>query len=483
MHLHWHWISFYLIYASVGWAIRLGMIPVILRRQMAPGASLAWLGIIFWHPYIGLTLYLLVGESRLGPRRAAKHREITGRFRDPSRHADRRQHETQPQTDPHYQPMVLQAQKISGLPVLGGNAIEFHPDSQRMIDGLITDIESARQTVHLLYYIFSGDQSGQRVAEAVMAAARRGVKCRVLADAMASRAMFRHGGMASQLRAQGVAVAAALPVTPIRRELARMDLRNHRKMAVIDDQIAWVGSQNLINADYGGRRGNPWFDVSARCHGPVVGELAMVFAEDWAFETGEEVPLPSSQWTQSAVDVLAQAVPSGPTSPHTTYRRLLLAAIQCSRTELILTTPYFVPDEPTILSLVMAAERGVDVKLILPQNPDHFFTAAAGRAHFQSLLDANVSIYLYRPGLVHAKTTTVDDAFCLFGSANLDVRSFNLNFELTLVLYGREVTQRLRDIQKNYLSQSIALDAESWKHRPIIKQYADRAISLMSPLL
>lgn len=208
----------------------------------------------------------------------------------------------------------------------------------------------------------------------------------------------------------------------------------------------------------------------------------MVFAEDWLFETGQELPL-QSEWAQSDADVLAQAVPSGPTSVHTTYRRLLLAAIQCSRRELIVTTPYFVPDEPTILSLVMAAERGVDVKLILPANPDHLFTAAAGRAHFQALLDANVAIHLYRPGLIHAKTTTVDDAFCLFGSANVDVRSFNLNFELTLMLYGQEVTQRLREIQKNYLAQSDAIDAESWRGRRIVGQYTDQAISLMSPLL
>jgi len=478
-----HWVSFYLVYVSIGWAIRIGMVPVILRRQMAPGASFAWLAIIYFHPYIGLGLYMLVGESRLGPRRAAKHREIISRFRDPQRHPDRRQHETQPQPDPPYRPVVLEAEKICGLPVLGGNSVDFQPDAKLFVDGLIAEIAAARSTVHLLYYIFSLDQTGQRVAQAVVDAARRGVKCRVLADALASRAFFRHGALAGELRAAGVEVAAALPVAPIRREFARMDLRNHRKLSIIDDQVAWIGSGNLINPDYGGRRGNPWYDVTARCRGPVVGELAMVFAEDWAFETGQDIALPSAQWMQSAADVLAQAVPTGPSSPNTTYRRLLLAAIQSSRQQLIITTPYFVPDEPTILSLVMAADRNVDVKLILPQNPDHLFTAAAGRAHFGQLLDAGVSIHLYRPGLIHAKTTTVDDAFCLFGSANLDVRSFNLNFELTLMLYGQEVTHRLRAIQKSYLADSLRVEAAQWAARPIIGQYADRAVSLMSPLL
>jgi cardiolipin synthase len=180
---------------------------------------------------------------------------------------------------------------------------------------------------------------------------------------------------------------------------------------------------------------------------------------------------------------MAQAVPTGPSIPDETYRKLILAAIQCSRKELTLTSPYFVPDEPTLLSLMMAADRGVDVKLILPENPDHFFTAAAGRAHFSSLLASGVSIYLFRPGLVHAKTTTVDDAFAIFGSANLDVRSFNLNFELSVLLYGQEITAELRALQGKYLAQSLRLDQAEWSKRGRVKDYADRAITLLSPLL
>jgi cardiolipin synthase len=132
---------------------------------------------------------------------------------------------------------------------------------------------------------------------------------------------------------------------------------------------------------------------------------------------------------------------------------------------------------------MMAADRGVDVKLILPKVPDHLFTAAAGRAHFQSLLDSGVSIHLYEPGLMHAKTTTVDDAFALFGTANLDVRSFSLNFELSLLLYGPEPTGRLRAIQNDYLKHSTPLDAKEWMKRRVLAQYTDRVITLLSPLL
>jgi cardiolipin synthase len=483
------WFSLYVTYAVIGWAIRAAMVTVVLRRQFAPGASVAWLGIVFLHPYIGLTLYLLVGESRLGPRRTERHRQIVAKFRDPSRNAERAPHEIKPDSPPVYQSMIVQAEKISGLPVLAGNQMDFLPEASQFRERLCAEIAAAGKSIHLLYYIFSNDQTGRAVADAVIQASRRGVKCRVLADALASRAFFHHDGLSTELIAAGVEVAAALPVAPLRRRMARMDLRNHRKLAILDDKIAYAGSNNLINPDYGGRRGNPWIDLTGRFTGPIVGELASIFAEDWAFETGKEIDIPypdphEAASDQNAGDVFsAQVVPTGPTVPDATFRRLLLAAIQSARQELVLTTPYFVPDETTLLSMMMAVDRGVDVKLILPQTADHFFAAAAGRAHYHSLLRSGVAIHLYQPALLHAKTITVDNTFALFGSANLDVRSFSLNFELTVLLYGQAITQRLRAIQAEYLARSKALELSEWDQRPSASEYADRAVSLLSPLL
>lgn len=483
------WISFYIAYEIVGWGIRLAMVPIVLRRQMAPGASVAWLGIVALHPYIGLALYLLVGESRLGPRRAEKHRQIMARFRDARRQIEGDRHQTTVAEQAEYQPMIRVAQKISGLPILSNNHVEFFNLPGKFVDRLVADISVATRQVHLLYYIFANDDVGRRVVDALIAATRRGVKCRVLVDGMASRRFLRNSGLSSQLRAAGVEVAAALPVDPIRRELARMDMRNHRKLSVIDDSIAYIGSNNLINPDYGGRRGNPWIDVVARLSGPVVGELATVFAEDWAFETGEELdpcgqngPDDASE-NNDVNDVAAQVVPTGPSVPGDTYRRVLLEAIQSSRTELILTTPYFVPDEPTLLALMMACDRGVTVKLIVPKISDSIFAAMAGRAHYQALMQAGVEIYLYRPGLIHAKSSTIDGAFGVFGSANLDVRSFHLNFELTMLFYGKPITERLKSIQLQFLNDSERINAEEWSRRPVLNQYAERAVALLSPLL
>lgn len=476
-------MSWFAAYIALAWIIRVSMILVILRRPFAPGASVAWLGVVFLHPYIGLTLYMLVGETRLGPHRIERHRALMAHFRTASPNTAQDLQSLRAELPPASEPMVRQAEKISMMAVLGGNNVEFMDNCDTLVSRLVADIDQATSQVRLLYYIFACDRIGELVARAVISAAGRGVACRVLADGVASRAIFRRNGLAQRLRNAGVKVAAALPVAPLKRGLPRMDLRNHRKLAVIDGAVAYCGSHNLIDPSYGGRRGGPWIDVTGRFTGPIVREFGNVFAEDWAFETEEMLDVLVNDRVGQEPAFPMQVVPTGPTAPGESFRRVFLAAIQCAREKVILTTPYFVPDETTLVALMMAADRGVDVSLLLPANPDHFFTAAAGRAHFSRLLEAGVSIFLYPRGLLHAKTTTVDDTLAVFGSANLDVRSFNLNFELSVLLYGRDATAQLRGIQTQFLAESKRLDAAEWGRRSIVKQYADRAIALLSPLL
>jgi cardiolipin synthase len=259
-------------------------------------------------------------------------------------------------------------------------------------------------------------------------------------------------------------------------------------MGVIDRRVAYCGSQNLINADYGGRRGGPWVDLTGRFTGPVVGEFATMFAMNWAFETGEMLEGPKLGDVSREIEGIAdgaamQLVPTGPVSLADSYRRLVLAAIEMATRRLIITTPYFVPDDPTMVALLGAADRGVEISLNFPEHSDSFFTAAAGKAHYSALLGAGASIFLYRPGLIHAKVITVDDTLGIFGSANFDIRSFHLNFELSTLVYGAEVTERLAAVQKGYLEKSRKLDAKEWAGRAVVGQYGDAAVSLISPLL
>ncbi len=463
------------MYESIGWCIRAAMIPTLLRRNFAPGASMAWLGIVFLHPYIGLVLYLSFGESRLGPGRVLHHQQLLKHYALA----------TSPTDDcsgcaVDYQPLVRLAAKVGQMPVVNGNTVEFFTDSATVVGRLAEDIESATSHVHLLYYIFAPDATGERIAAALKSAAARGVKCRVIVDQFASRSDFRKGGFASQLTSAGVEVVAALPSSLSRRR----DLRNHRKLAVIDNRLAYAGSQNLISPDYGGKRGGPWVDLSGRITGPIVAEFATVFASDWAFETNEQLNAPAIDTIpQMSGGAPMQIVPTGPVSPGESFRRLFLGIVDSARDRLVLTTPYFVPDEATLLALQTAADRGVEVILILPETSDNIFTAAAGRAHYSTLLDAGIAIHLYQPGLIHAKLITVDDTLAVFGSANLDVRSFHLNFELTTLAYSEEIAKRLHAIQLSYIARSRQLKSGEWAGRSVIAKYADAAVALISPLL
>ena len=468
-------MSWLFAYVAVGWVIRVGMILAVLRRNFAPGAAIAWLGIVFLHPYVGLALYQVFGESRLGPGRVAHHDRLRARYAV----ADPRP-PLPPGTPDGVRALTRVAVKVGRMPVVAGSGVELFTDPATTVSRLAADVEAATSHVHLLYYILAGDATGRRIAAALTSAAGRGVKCRVLLDGFASRAAFGRGGLAAGLRAAGVEVGAALPSSPLRRR----DLRNHRKLAVVDDRLAYAGSQNLIDPDYGGKRGGPWVDLTGRYTGPVVAELATVFAADWAFETNRELDAPAPADVSPVEGGLPmQVVPTGPVSAGESFRRVFIGAVDAAERRLVLTTPYFVPDEATLVALQAAADRGVAVSLIVPRRSDNPFTAAAGRAAYGTLLDAGIAVFRYRPGLIHTKLVTVDDAVALFGSANLDVRSFHLNFELTTLLYGPEVVGRFHAVQRAYLADSDRLDAAAWAGRPVVPRYFDSAVSLISPLL
>ncbi len=477
-------MSWLLAYTLVEWIIRGMMLLVILRRRLTPTVSLAWLTLIFLEPKVGLVAYLLVGDYRLGRRVVQRHFDQVVQRRPNEPIEKWKAHVTRPKLDATQQLVVLQAERITGMPILGGNRVELLADTEPTIDRLVADIDAAEHHVHMLYYIFRPDAMGWRVIDALVRAAERKVQCRLLVDASGSRPLLKNGKAMSALRGAGVQVIAALPVKPLRRRLARLDVRNHRKLAVIDGHIAHTGSQNIVEADYGHQRAGTWIDLSGRFTGPVVAQLSSVFIEDWGFETHQE--LSDERITPPLRPVgpmAAQTIPTGPSEDAQAFQRVLLAAVNAARRKLIITSPYLIPDEPTLVALEMAANRGVEVSIVVPRRSDHPIVNAAGRAHFEPLLDAGVAIFLHQQGMLHAKTMTVDDSLALLGSSNMDIRSFYLNFELNVLMYGPEIVGELRFAQMRYISESLPLDPARWRDRPRVQRYCDSAAALLSPLL
>jgi cardiolipin synthase A/B len=485
-------MSWILTYNIIEWAIRLGMILVILRRRLMPAASLAWMSVIFFLPVFGIFAYMLVGDARLGRIRRKLHRNIVITSRKKKTDPLLAKHVIKPEIDPTLAPFILQAENIGGMSILGGNDAEFLGETDEFIQRVIDEIDQAKHFIHMLFYIFAPDETGEKIGKALKRAAGRGVTCRLLLDGAGSRSLLHRSGLLDELRHAGVDVQEALPVQLVRRGLHRIDLRNHRKMVIIDGLIAFTGSQNIVNPDYGKGRGEKrlaWVDLSGRFTGPIVHHLHTVFLEDWAFETGDDLavasdnPYPILPPIQVTGTTPAQIIPSGPSEHDAILPNALLIAIGEAKKRITITSPYFVPDEPTLMALIMASSRGVEVELILPHRGDHPIVTAAGRFYYRPLLEAGVNIHHFVGGLLHAKTVTVDDSFALLGSTNMDMRSFYLNFELNVVLYGPQITARLRFAQTSYLNNCEQIVLEDWIQTPRIKQYWYGAAALFSPLL
>ncbi|MFM7809697.1 MAG: phospholipase D-like domain-containing protein, partial [Planctomycetota bacterium] len=287
------------------------------------------------------------------------------------------------------------------------------------------------------------------------------------------------------LEAGGVRVAEALPVTLFRLVFARLDIRNHRKLLIVDGTIAWVGSQNIADASFAPKaRYAPWVDCMLRIRGPLVRELQVVFVEDWFMEHEEDLDAALAIEPAFETDGLsAQAVATGPNFRNDAMASLLQAAVHLARGEIVLTTPYYVPDLAMQSALAVAARRGVRVHLVVPRRNDSWLVQRASRAFYDELLDAGVSIHEFTGGLLHAKTLCVDGTTSVVTSANLDRRSFEINFEMGVLVYDAGFAGRLRVLQQGYIDRSVRVDPIEWAARTLGRRLLEGAAGLLSPLL
>ena len=473
------WLSWSLLNYLLEWVIRIVMLFVVTGRRR--GSPMAWLLVIFFLPVPGLILYFLIGENRLPRRRAGRHARLLDELSEISRRWEGHPAVVHPALPPDQEPFVTLAERLGSMPIVGGNKIKIMTETEEVIDRLVEDIDAAERQVHLLYYIFAPDGTGRKIADALARAVARGVKCRVLVDAVGSKAMLKR--LAPEMVEKGIDLHAALPVNLFRRHAARLDLRNHRKLAVIDGKIGYTGSQNIVDASYG-HKDLAWHDMSVRLVGPAVLELQAVFVGDWYFET-DEILVSENVFPDPPMlgPIAVQTLPSGPDYPTENYQRMVVAALHAARRHVIITSPYFVPDDAFLQAMEVAVLRGVEVEVILPRRCDQVLVGAASRAFYDDLLRLGVKLHLYDNGLLHAKTMSVDDSVALIGSSNFDIRSFELNFEISLLFYGEDVTTELRDRQNHYIASSSLLTQEEWDARSGLSRAWQNIAKLLGPLL
>ncbi|MDR1075102.1 MAG: cardiolipin synthase [Xanthomonadaceae bacterium] len=451
------WTSGTLLLA-LDWAIRLAALWWIPSRSTSAAAR-SWLLLVGFLPVFGLPLYLLFGHPWLSRERVLRQRDVSCGIR--AEQSTQSVLRWTPQPDTVAAELTPLIERLGDFMPVHGNAVELMDDYDGSLKALLEDIDAASERVHLLYYLMLADKVGNAVTEALERAVARGVRCRVLLDAVGAKKGIRR--YAKRLRKAGVDVHEMLPGGLRWRRSGRMDLRNHRKIAVIDQRVAYVGSQNLALPDF--VPGYPNRELVARVGGPVVAHLEAVFASDWYLETSEALPAPVGEVT-GADDIAVQLLPSGPAYPFPNAGDTVNTLIHLARHRLVLTTPYFVPDDSTVNALRIAALSGVNVQLILSRSNNQYLTAWAQHAYYEELLAAGVNISLYRPHFLHAKHLSVDDDVALIGSINLDMRSFALNAEIGMLCYDAGVVTKMREVEAEYLADAEHLSLQQWRQRP-----------------
>lgn len=456
---------------------------VIVPRNRRPQTSMAWLLAIFLIPYVAFLAFLAFGSHRLSPTRRRKQATINDYLRHwhallPEAvqvHSDELR---RMRSLPDWVPSVVQmTEDLGHIPMVRGNTLEFLPDYEPTLRRMVEDIDRAEFTVHVLFYIMSVDSTTDEFFAALERAHRRGVEVRVLYDQVATRRIRGSAQVPKRLRNGGIEFYPMLPFQPWQGVYQRPDLRNHRKILVIDSAVAFTGSQNIIESGYRDtkhlKRGLHWLDLMVRVEGPLVSSLEALFVTDWYQETDTILPLTHSQAKTSRRNkgVFAQVVPSGPAFDGENNLRVFNVLMYGARKNILIVSPYLVPDDSMRYAITSAALRGVQVDVVVSEIGDQPLVFHAQRSYYDELLAAGVRIWLYpAPTILHSKFVVVDEAVAVMGTSNLDMRSFTLNLELTLLLLGDKAITPLTKLGRDYIARSRQLDREEWATRPALTQ-------------
>ncbi|KIQ07766.1 MULTISPECIES: cardiolipin synthase [Curtobacterium] len=483
---HWLTVVITVLLVLLDLAIRVfSIIYVPINRK--PQTATAWLLAIFLIPYIGFIVFLVIGSTKLPRARREKQTEINAYILEQTEGIERVRRD-------HPWPAWLESvtrlnRELGAMPLVGGNSAELYPDSEESIAEMTRAIDQSRRFVHVEFYIATLDDTTRPFFEALARAQSRGVTVRFLLDHWASRGYPGYKDTLAFMDQAGIEWHLMLPLLPLQGKFQRPDLRNHRKIMVLDGSVAFTGSQNLIDASYDIKshveKGMVYKDLFARFEGPVVAGLNALFVTDWYSET-DELLLRESDPVQRADrgDALdCQVVPSGPGFDGENNLRLFNALLYSAQQKVSITSPYFVPDDSMLYAITTTAQRGVEVELFVGEMGDHTMTWHAQRSYYEGLLRAGVKIWLYRaPTILHAKHFTIDDEVSVIGSSNMDMRSFSLNLEVSVMVRGHRFVDALREVQEAYKEHSFELTLDEWVDRPRRSKVLDNVARLTAAL-
>lgn len=474
---------------AVGIGLRIAALGIIPARRK-PSTGVAWLLLVLLTPAIGLIAFAFFGSARLGRRREAALRRINAAIAERTAPL---QALAQPGDTPAYVASAVRLNdRLASLPLSHDNTVTLLEDYAGSIEAMTTAVERAERYVLVEFYITALDDLTRPLLDALAAAAARGVNVRLLLDHLGSRGIPGWPDLRRRLDASSIDWHPMLPIAPLQGKFRRPDLRNHRKLLVVDGLVGFTGSQNLTEPGYNKpknhRLGRKWVELMVRLRGPVVASLEAVFASDWALETGgvldvEPAPAAGVPEPSEITGASCQVVPSGPGYEAENNLLLFTTLVYGATRRLSLTSPYFVPDESLLYAVTTAARRGVEVELFVSEVSDQFMVGHAQNSYYEALLEAGVRIHRYpAPYVLHAKHFSVDDDVVVIGSSNMDLRSFALNFEVSLMMTGADVVAAVRRVEDRYRGASTELTLEEWSRRGPGKRYVDTVMRLTAAL-
>lgn len=470
------WI--YTILAIVYFITIISCIVVVLSENRNPIKSLAWVTVLFFLPVAGLVFYLFFGRNPKSRHRLSRHnkRKLLHRV------AMRTLPAAQLNIDDVNRQIVILSETMSDTPVTVGNDIQVFTEGKDKFESLKRDLREAKWFILLQYYIFTDDKIGHEIADILIEKAKAGVVVKVIYDHVGSFSVS--GKFFKRMREAGIDAQPFLRVTfP---QLAnRINWRNHRKIVVIDGVTGYIGGMNIADR-YVEPQGNkpPWRDTHFRIRGASVSTLLYSFTSDWSF-MGRPLPRQEINFTPENIDndTAVQLLTSGPDSKWPAIALTYQKAISSARKRLYIQTPYFLPTDALLKELQSAALAKVDVRIMMPRFSDSRLLNLASYSYITECLRSGIKVYFYETGMIHSKVMIVDDELTVGGSANFDFRSFEHNFESTLLIFDRTLNQHMRDIFFSDLQHCTKLTYKTWRSRPLPQRALESILRLFSPIL
>lgn len=463
-------------------------VVIIFAERRDPRIVWAWLLVLNLIPVIGFLLYLLIGMD-FYKNRLFRVKEIEDEMRKlalkQEKLINKNELEVNGQLLSNYKDLVLYNLEVSDAVLTNNNVVNIISDGKEKFHQLLEDIRNAKEYIHIQYYIIQKDDLWFEISRELIKKAQKGVHVRVLFDGMGSRKMG--ASRWNMLRTCGIHVGEFFP--PVLGRLHfRINYRNHRKIVVIDGRLAYVGGFN-IGREYLGKvqKYGYWRDTHLRIEGAAVTTLAVRFALDWNYATNENLFLKNDLFKlpeyESHGDIPVQIISSGPDSTYQQIRDNYLYLIHRAKSNVYIQTPYFVPDEAILTALQVASKSGVEIRIMIPCKPDHPLVYWATFSYIGELLKSGARCFIYNNGFLHAKTLSIDGDVCCCGTANMDIRSFKLNFEVNAVVYNEEFTKKMDTLFLEDLEQCTEITLEDYDTRSLWVRYKEGFSRLFSPVL